>query len=134
VAQLVDNNGAFDPRTRYEPGGRGFKSCRARQIIKYLASPARLAFSCCATFAPLLIHRNALPSRIRDAQNSACSAALQDQIRLLDQVTDIGAGVMAGHGMMGVAEEGFPIFGRYAGRTQTTGKGVPLIPMPELAA
>ena len=101
----------------YEPGGRGFKSCRARQIIKYLASPARLAFSGCATFARLLIHRNALPSRIRDAQNSACSAALQDQIRLLDQVTDIGAGVMAGHGMMGVAEEGFPIFGRYAGRT-----------------
>src|SRR5437667_10729848 len=32
---------------------------------------------------------------------------------------------MAGHGMMGVAEEGFPIFGRYAGRTQTTAKGVP---------
>src|ERR1700757_1510825 len=31
---------------------------------------------------------------------------------------------MAGHGMMGVAEEGFSIFGRYAGRTQATAKGV----------
>jgi len=48
-------------------------------------------------------------------------------------VTDIGADVMASHGMMGVAEQGFPIFGRYAGRTQTTAKGVPIIPMAELS-
>jgi len=70
---------------------------------------------------------------MRRAKQCKCHG-VQGQIRLLDQVTDIGAGVMAGHGMMGVAEEGFPIFGRYAGRTQTTAKGVPLIPSSELEA
>src|ERR1700676_5538053 len=34
---------------------------------------------------------------------------------------------MAGHGMMSVAEEGFSIFGRHAGCTQTTPKGVPQV-------
>jgi len=68
-----------------------------------------------------------LPSPIRDAQDRASTAAIEDQVRLLDQVTDIGTGVMAGHGMMSVAEEGFSIFGRHAGRTQTTPKGVPQV-------
>src|SRR3984893_4647649 len=46
-------------------------------------------------------------------------------------MANIGTGVMAGHGMMSVAEEGFAIFGRYAGRTQTTSKGVPHVMDPD---
>ena len=46
-------------------------------------------------------------------------------------MANIGARIMAGHGMMSVAEEGFAIFGRYAGRTQTTSKGVPHVMDPD---
>jgi hypothetical protein len=69
----------------------------------------------------------ALPSPIRDAQDRASTASIEDQVRLLDQVTDIGTGVMAGHGMMSVAEEGFSIFGRHAGGTRTAPEGVPQV-------
>jgi hypothetical protein len=62
---------------------------------------------------------------VRDAQDRASATPIENQVRLLDQMANIGARIMAGHGMMSVAEEGFAIFGRYAGRTQTTSNGVP---------
>ena len=72
-----------------------------------------------------------LVSRVRDAQDRASPTPIEDQVRLLDQMANIGARVMAGHGMMSVAEEGFAIFGRYAGRTQTTANGVPHVMDPD---
>ena len=63
----------------------------------------------CGTFYP----QNGL-ARVRDAQHSARFLTIQDQVRLLEQATNIRTRVVAGHGMIGVAKQSFPIFGGYA--------------------
>ena len=52
-------------------------------------------------------------SRISDAQHSARLVAIQDQICLLEQPTDVGARIMAGHRMVSVAKQDFTVLRRY---------------------
>jgi hypothetical protein len=54
---------------------------------------------------------------VRNAQYSARFLPIENQVRLPEQAADIGARVMAGHRMIGVAKQDFAIFRRHAGRT-----------------
>ncbi len=97
--QVVDKNSIFDP---YEPGGRGFKSCRARQYSRGYEPQVRSFRGLrdpCGTFYP----QNGL-ARVRDTQHSARFLTIQDEVRLLEQATDIRTRVVASHGMIGVAK------------------------------
>src|ERR1700680_2637106 len=123
----------------YEPGGRGFKSCRARHIsrtwqrkpsppscrgtvvgplIHWSARP-RLNSSTwpakpgppCLLWDPVgtLIHTSALA--VGAAQHRPRAASVENQIRLLQQVTPIGTRIMTGHRVIGMAKEFFATFG-----------------------
>ncbi len=71
-----------------------------------------------------MLAQNPRRSSVREAQDGAGSLATQDEIRLLDQASDIGARVVARHRMIGVAEQSLAVLDGYAGRAQTTAKGV----------
>ena len=60
----------------------------------------------CGTFYP----QRGLP-RVRDTQRGARFLTIQDQVRLLEQPAHIRTRVVAGHRMIGVTEQGLPIFG-----------------------
>ena len=49
--------------------------------------------------------------RVRDTQHGARFLTIQDQVRLLEQPAHIRTRVVAGHRMIGVTEQGLPIFG-----------------------
>src|SRR6476469_10959645 len=117
----------------YEPGGRGFESCRARHFsMAWSAKPSPPL--CCATLVEPLIHRSvptqqhsrtwrAKPSppfllwdsvgplaahdrsRGTDAQHRPCAASIEQQIRHLRQVTNVGTCIMASHRMICVAKK-----------------------------
>ena len=110
VPKNILNNKGLDGLTpNYEPGGRGFKSCRARQYSRTYDTQSGSFFLLpdpCRTFCP-----QRRLSRVRDTQHGACFLTIQDQVRLLEQATDIGARVMAGHRMIGMAKQGFSILG-----------------------
>src|ERR1700680_1538736 len=86
----------------YEPGGRGFKSCRGRQYsmgYELQVRSFRGLRDPCGTFYP----QNGL-ARVRDTQHGARFLTIRDQVRLLEQPTNIRTRVVAGHGMIGVAK------------------------------
>ena len=79
----------------YEPVGRGFKSCRARQNSRTYKPQFRsflLLRDSCGTFYP----QRGFP-RVGDTKHSARFLAIQDQIRLFEQATDIRTRVVTGH-------------------------------------
>ena len=57
---------------------------------------------------------------VGDALYGLRSASIQHEIRLLEQMANVGACVMAGYRVVRVAKQRFTIFGRYACRSQTT--------------
>ena len=132
----------------YEPGGRGFKSCRARQNSRtWQRKPSPP--SCCGTVVGPLIHwsawprlnsstwpakpgppcllwdpvgtlSNTSPLAVGDAYQGPCTGPVEKQIRLLEQAAHIGTRIMTGHRMIGMAKECFAIFGGNARRSQPT--------------
>src|ERR1700724_2210992 len=77
-------------------------SCRARQYsmgYELQVRSFRGLRDPCGTFYP----QNGL-ARVRDTQHGARFLAIQDQVRLLEQPTNIRTRVVAGHGMIGVAK------------------------------
>jgi hypothetical protein len=93
---------AADAPESYEPGGRGFKSYRARQYSRGYELQVRSFRGLrdpCGTFYP----QNGLAC-VRDTQHGARLLTIQDQVRLLEQATNIRTRVVAGHGMIGVAK------------------------------
>jgi hypothetical protein len=56
---------------------------------------------------------------VGDAQHCLRAASAEDEIRLVQQMTHIGARVMTCHRMIGMAKQCFPIFGGDSSGAQT---------------
>jgi hypothetical protein len=52
---------------------------------------------------------------VRHTQYGLRAASIDHEIRQLQEATHVGARIMARHRMIGVAKEGFAIFGGHAG-------------------
>ena len=107
MAQLVDNNGAFDPTNQGVVGS----SPAGRAKIQRLSTSKPDAWPVCATFARPFIHRLGsrivpfcLISAICNAQNRHSSDAIEHSIREAYEAPDIGASVVLGHRSRGMAE------------------------------
>ena len=94
-------------RGPYEPRGRGFESCRARQYSKSYDPQLRsflLLRDLCGTFYP-----QAWCFRNCDAQHRTRFLPIQDQVRLLEQAANVGACVVPRHRPIRVAQQRLPI-------------------------
>ena len=57
---------------------------------------------------------------VGDAQHRLRAASIEYEVGLLEQMADVGTGVMTRHRMIGVAKKRLAILGGYAGCTQAT--------------
>src|SRR6266850_1988401 len=106
----------------YEPGGRGFNSCRARQYsttYEPQTRPILVLPDLCRTFYPQLAS-----VRIRNAQGGARLLAIQHEVCLLEQAANVGARVMPRHRMIGVAEQHLSILDGYTCSAQAAREGM----------
>ena len=121
MAQLIDNNGAFDSKiptnqgswVQLLPGAPKFKGLRGAIVALFLLPDL------CRTFYPQLAS-----IRVRDAQHGPRFLAIQHEVCLLEQAANVGARVMPRHRMIGVAEQHLSILDGYTCGAQAAREGM----------
>ena len=112
----------YKTQSRYEPGGRGFESCRARHNSRtwpLKTKPSLFLRDRCATLYP-----QGPASGIDDPQHRHGRNALRNAVGQGRQTTDVRTRIERRHRMACMPEQRRPIFVRHTDRAQPRLRGV----------